>query len=219
VQKNAQAKLITVAEIKQVQALAMMSPLRELDAILLSLAGLSFLMSRGNRSEILPHLKFFGMNLTIHQKHDGTTRHLLGFSLDAQLKHDRGSMLRDLGMLQHRDPLLDTHGHLAFVDLGYNFLYGWAQGRDIPAHIACMVHGSVAAAQAAGVYRVSEPALAAEADPLAWLEYSFLAKGKATGVKIGQVTSSLRLLLKEAELLKDRCWPPWSQYPLHYSPF
>ncbi|KAG7667783.1 hypothetical protein KSW81_005703 [Nannochloris sp. 'desiccata'] len=74
VQKNAQAKLITVAEIKQVQAVALMSPLRELDAILLSVAGLSFLMSRGNRSEILPHLKFFGMKLTTHQKHDGTTR-------------------------------------------------------------------------------------------------------------------------------------------------
>ncbi|KAG7674199.1 hypothetical protein NADE_009219 [Nannochloris sp. 'desiccata'] len=81
VQKNTQAKLITVAEIKQVQAV--MSPLRELDAILLSVAGLSFLMSRGNRSEILPHLRFFGMKLTVHTKHDGTTRYLLGFSLDA----------------------------------------------------------------------------------------------------------------------------------------
>ncbi|KAG7674178.1 hypothetical protein KSW81_006009 [Nannochloris sp. 'desiccata'] len=202
VQKNAQAKLITVAEIKQVQAVALMSPLRELDAILLSVAGLSFLMSRGNCSEILPHLKFFGMKLTAHQKHDGTTRRLLGFSLHAQLKHDSGSMLRDLAMLQHRDPLLDTHGHLAFVDLSYNYLYGWAHGRDILAHISCMLHGTVAAAQAAGVYRESEPALAPESDPLGWLEYAFLAKGKATEVKIGQITSSLRSLLKEAELRK-----------------
>ncbi|KAG7669551.1 hypothetical protein NADE_005797 [Nannochloris sp. 'desiccata'] len=88
VQKNAQAKLITVAEIKQVQAVALMSPLRELDAILLSLSGLSFLMSIGKRSEILPHLKFFGMKLTVPQKHDGTTRHLLGFSLDKEKASD-----------------------------------------------------------------------------------------------------------------------------------
>jgi carbon monoxide dehydrogenase subunit G len=52
VQKGAQTKLITVAELKQVQAIAMMSPLRQLDSILLSMAGLSFLMSRSNRSEI-----------------------------------------------------------------------------------------------------------------------------------------------------------------------
>ena len=58
-----------------------------------------------------------------------------------------------------------------------------------------MLHGTVAAAQAVGVYRVSEPALAAEADPLGWLEYSFLAKGKATGAKIGQVTSSFEVAL------------------------
>ncbi|KAG7668195.1 hypothetical protein KSW81_002094 [Nannochloris sp. 'desiccata'] len=202
VQKIAQAKLITVAEIKQVQAVALMSPLRELDAILLSIAGLSFLMSRGNRSEILPHLKFFGMKLTVHQKHDGTTRHLLGFSLDAQLKHDSGSMLRDLGMLQHKDPLLDTHGHLAFVDLSYNYLFGWAHGRDILAHIACMLYGTVAAAHAVGAYRASEPALAAESNPLGWLEYGFLAKGKATEAKVGQITSNSRTLLKEAELRK-----------------
>lgn len=88
-------------------------PLRELNFILLSMAGLSFLMSRGNHSEILPHLKFLGMKLTVHQTHDGTTRRLLGFSLDAELKQDNGSMLRDLAMLQHKDPLLDTHGHLA----------------------------------------------------------------------------------------------------------
>jgi hypothetical protein len=203
VQKGAQTKLITVAELKQVQAIAMMSPLRQLDSILLSMAGLSFLMSRGNRSEILPHLRFFGLNLRHHQKIDGTTRHLLGFALGARLKHDNGSLLKDLAVLQHRDPLLDTHGHLAFVDLGYNFLYGWAQGRDIPAHIACMVHGSVAAAHAAGVYRQLNPAVEAGSKPLQWLEYGFLARGKATEAKIAHVTSVLRGLLRESELKKS----------------
>ncbi|KAG7667965.1 hypothetical protein KSW81_005882 [Nannochloris sp. 'desiccata'] len=41
-----------------------------------------------------------------------------------------------------------------------------------------------------------------ETDPLGWLEYGFLAKGKATEAKIGQITSSLRSILKEAELRK-----------------
>ncbi|KAL4537631.1 hypothetical protein Ndes2437B_g08747 [Nannochloris sp. 'desiccata'] len=103
----------------------------------------------------------------------------------------------------HKDPLLDTHGHLAFVDLGYNFLYGWAQGRDILAHIACMVHGSVAAAHAAGMYRQSDPAVEAEAKPLQWLEYGFLARGKATEAKIAHVTSVLRGLLRDSELKKS----------------
>ncbi|KAG7674128.1 hypothetical protein NADE_009286 [Nannochloris sp. 'desiccata'] len=203
VQKGAQTKLITVAELKQVQAIAMMSPIRQLEAILLSMAGLSFLMSRGNRSEILPHLKFFGLNLHLHQKVDGTTRHLLGFALGARLKHDSTSLLKDLAVLQHKDPLLDTHGHLAFVDLGYNFLYGWAQGRDILAHIACIMHGSVAAAHAAGMYRQSDPAVEAEAKPLQWLEYGFLARGKATEAKIAHVTSVLRGLLRDSELKKS----------------
>ncbi|KAL4526200.1 hypothetical protein Ndes2437B_g07456 [Nannochloris sp. 'desiccata'] len=134
---------------------------------------------------------------------DGTTRHLLGFALGARLKHDSTSLLKGLAVLQHKDPLLDTHGHLAFVDLGYNFLYGWAQGRDILAHIACMLHGSVAAAHAASVYRQSDPAVEAEARPLQWLEYGFLARGKATEAKIAHVTSTLRGLLRDSELKKS----------------
>ncbi|KAG7669238.1 hypothetical protein NADE_005472 [Nannochloris sp. 'desiccata'] len=65
-----------------------------------------------------------------------------------------------------------------------------------------MVHGSVAAAQATGAYRTSEPALQAEANSLGRLDYSFLARGKATEAKLSHVTSGLRSLLKEAQLRK-----------------
>ena len=67
----------------------------------------------------------------------------------------------------------------------------------------CMVHGAVAAAHAAGVYRQSDPAVEAEAKPLQWLEYGFLARGKATESKIAHVTSTLRGLLRDSELKKS----------------